>query len=148
MCGIDKVTFYDTWKSIQGQKFWLSGEYLTNYACKQEKQPPFLSAGVVLDFFQQLAIWLILYSSEYQQNGFLKKINRLQIIKWREIPAWLHLTLDVRARKDNSIFFEGKIFSENQLIVWLGELELSLVPFDNSGNLEELKRLGNFFLEV
>jgi len=105
MCGIDKVTFYDTWKSIQGQKFWLSGEYLTNYACKQEKQPPFLSAGVVLDFFQQLAIWLILYSSEYQQSGFLKKINRLQILKWREIPAWLHLPLDVRARKDNSNFF-------------------------------------------
>jgi|GEM_PF-5538912 len=138
---IDRVSACDPWKSIQGQKMWISDECLTNNSLQKEKEPPLLSASLVLDAFRQLAMWLIVYSSEFQQTGLLHQVDRFHLMRWQETSDWLYVTLDVTSQKNHSILFEGHALTGSQLVAWVGGLELSILPISNPENIEEFETL-------
>lgn len=139
---IDEISICKPWHFIQAEKDWRLVEVLDLTYPIQENSI-FLPSTLILGCFQELASWLILYSSQFNLSSSIERIDGFFLMKYRVNPDPMRFEMWAKNSTDNSVVLKGRALMNNKAIALIDSMTLSCVPIQNKEYAEECSSFWN-----
>ena len=90
---IDFITDCEPWHFIQAEKEWRISEVLACEVPGANDSKVLLPTSLILGCFQDLAAWLIMFSSKFELTGSVERIDQFSILKEKVKPEHMRFEL-------------------------------------------------------
>ena len=133
---VDKIINLQKYQEITGVKnVTLDEEFFIDHFPLN----PIMPGSLIIEYFLQLATWLILFSSSFK---YIIEVHNIQQAKFKKTVRpgdQIVASLKIAQKKDDSYKFEGKAYVGNTLVATV-LFETTVIPI-NSCQVDKVKEL-------